>query len=171
MVLAWSITEIIRYSFYAANLLTYEPRWLLWLRYNTFFVLYPLGAGSEAALLFATLPSSVPPLLGSSWTQKAWTSWDYVRGILFLVWWPGMHVPPAALPHSEPSFFARLVHYVYLHDSAASEGLWKQHSYPRPSGNKEDKSQLAEIYCYRPCACISRFLWLGSIIMFDPLTT
>jgi len=92
MVLAWSVTEIIRYSFYASNLLKYEPRWLLWLRYNTFFVLYPVGAGSEAALIFSTLPSSAPSLSGSSWTTKAWGPWDYVRATLFLIWWPALYV-------------------------------------------------------------------------------
>src|SRR5882724_5815564 len=100
MVLAWSMTEIIRYSFYATNLLKYEPRWLLWLRYNTFFVLYPLGAGSEAALIFSTLPSSTPPLFGSSWTQKTWSGWDYGRAILFLIWWPGMQDAYCEMPHS-----------------------------------------------------------------------
>ncbi|KAF8527767.1 PTPLA-domain-containing protein [Gautieria morchelliformis] len=81
MILAWSITEIIRYFFYAANRLQLEPRWLLWLRYNTFYVLYPLGAGSEAALIFSTLPS-----------HRAWDTWDYGRAVMFLIWWPGLYI-------------------------------------------------------------------------------
>ncbi|KAF8588637.1 PTPLA-domain-containing protein [Ramaria rubella] len=81
MLLAWSMTEVIRYSFYAVNRLGLEPKWLLWLRYNTFYVLYPLGAGSEAALIFSTLPS-----------HKAWNVWDYGRASLFLTWWPGLYV-------------------------------------------------------------------------------
>lgn len=57
MVLAWSITEVIRYTYYAFNLSRdgEVPGWLVWLRYNTFFVLYPLGAGSEVLLTFISL--------------------------------------------------------------------------------------------------------------------
>jgi very-long-chain (3R)-3-hydroxyacyl-CoA dehydratase len=58
MLLAWSVTEVIRYSFYAWNILDEVPYFLLWLRYNylriwvdcrysTFWVLYPIGVGSE----------------------------------------------------------------------------------------------------------------------------
>jgi very-long-chain (3R)-3-hydroxyacyl-CoA dehydratase len=47
MLFAWSITEVIRYSFYAWNLLDDVPYVLLWLRYSTFWVLYPIGVGAE----------------------------------------------------------------------------------------------------------------------------
>lgn len=48
MLLAWSITEVIRYSYFTASLAYGSaPDWLKWLRYNTFLVLYPLGIGSE----------------------------------------------------------------------------------------------------------------------------
>lgn len=89
MVFAWSLTEVIRYSFYAANLLGHEPYALLYLRYTTFYVLYPLGAASEAFVNYSTLPASSPiPSLGS-WLRGMWTPADYVRGALFLIWWPG----------------------------------------------------------------------------------
>ena len=61
MVLSWSLTEVIRYEFYACTLLGAEPFPLLWLRYTTFYVLYPTGASSEAALIFATLPPLSAP--------------------------------------------------------------------------------------------------------------
>jgi very-long-chain (3R)-3-hydroxyacyl-CoA dehydratase len=32
MILAWSITEVIRYSFYAFSLFGFEPKILSWLR-------------------------------------------------------------------------------------------------------------------------------------------
>ncbi|EPX72205.1 phosphoprotein phosphatase [Schizosaccharomyces octosporus yFS286] len=54
MILAWSVTEVIRYAFYACNLAGSVPKWLLWLRYNTFIVLYPIGAGSEFLLVLKT---------------------------------------------------------------------------------------------------------------------
>ncbi|KDN35823.1 hypothetical protein RSAG8_11257, partial [Rhizoctonia solani AG-8 WAC10335] len=85
MVLAWSITEVIRYSFYACNLAGSEPRFLLWLRYTTFYVLYPLGAGSENALIFSTLPKS-SPLSGK------WSPYDFLRGFFVLIWVPGLYV-------------------------------------------------------------------------------
>lgn len=90
MVLAWSLTEVIRYSFYAASLLGSEPHFLLWLRYTTFFALYPIGAGSEAFVNYATLPRSSPLPSLNGWIRGAvWTPYDYARGVLFLIWWPG----------------------------------------------------------------------------------
>ncbi|SCZ94167.1 BZ3500_MvSof-1268-A1-R1_Chr12-2g03731 [Microbotryum saponariae] len=51
MVFAWSVTEVIRYAHYAAGLLGVKVYVLEWLRYSLFYVLYPLGAGSEATLI------------------------------------------------------------------------------------------------------------------------
>ncbi|KAH7354131.1 tyrosine phosphatase-like protein [Plectosphaerella cucumerina] len=52
MLLAWSITEVIRYSYFALNLSGLQPKALVWLRYNTFFVLYPIGILSECTLVY-----------------------------------------------------------------------------------------------------------------------
>ncbi|KAF5389391.1 hypothetical protein D9757_004281 [Collybiopsis confluens] len=75
MVFAWSLTEVIRYSYYAANLLGLEPAVLLYLRYTTFYLLYPLGASSEAFLIYATLPATSP--------IPSWSSWAMARLLLF----------------------------------------------------------------------------------------
>ncbi|KAM0786012.1 hypothetical protein ACM66B_006828 [Microbotryomycetes sp. NB124-2] len=56
MVLAWSVTEVIRYSHYVTSLLGLKAPLLEWLRYSTFYVLYPVGALSEAALIFYSAP-------------------------------------------------------------------------------------------------------------------
>lgn len=56
MLLAWSLTEVIRYTYYATSLLGIKIRALDWLRYTTFLPLYPLGAASEAFISFSTLP-------------------------------------------------------------------------------------------------------------------
>ncbi|KAG6862235.1 hypothetical protein C0995_002166 [Termitomyces sp. Mi166 len=89
MILSWSITEVIRYSFYALNLMGHElPYVLLWLRYTTFYVLYPTGASSEALLIYATLPSSSPVPGWQSWIQGMWRPTDYARAMLFGIWWP-----------------------------------------------------------------------------------
>lgn len=92
MVVSWSATEVIRYSFYACNLLGYEPYVLLYLRYTTFYILYPLGASSEAFLIYATLPRSSPWPGWQSWVYGMWKPTDYVRAVLFLIWWPGEQI-------------------------------------------------------------------------------
>ncbi|TVY34751.1 putative very-long-chain (3R)-3-hydroxyacyl-CoA dehydratase [Lachnellula subtilissima] len=55
MLLAWSITEVIRYSFFTFNLSGYSPGFISWLRYNMFFVLYPLGISSECWLIYKAI--------------------------------------------------------------------------------------------------------------------
>ncbi|WVO13685.1 hypothetical protein L204_101306 [Cryptococcus depauperatus] len=65
MLLAWSLTEVIRYTFYTLSLLSVSSPALNYLRYTTFIPLYPLGAGSEAFLSFSTLPP-ISPLVGKA---------------------------------------------------------------------------------------------------------
>lgn len=52
---AWTITELVRYSFYFLGLLGREPRWLLWMRYTFFIVLYPLGVTGEWLIILSPL--------------------------------------------------------------------------------------------------------------------
>ncbi|KAI1373401.1 PTPLA-domain-containing protein [Hypoxylon crocopeplum] len=51
---AWAVTEVIRYTYFALSLsLGGKPPYALhWLRYSTFFVLYPIGISSEAYLIW-----------------------------------------------------------------------------------------------------------------------
>ncbi|XP_074027035.1 3-hydroxyacyl-CoA dehydratase 1 isoform X2 [Leptinotarsa decemlineata] len=51
--LAWSVTEIIRYSTYTLTLVGAVPYFLKWLRYTTFIGLYPLGITGELLCLYA----------------------------------------------------------------------------------------------------------------------
>lgn len=55
--IAWSTTEIVRYYYYAAKLLTQDntPQALTWLRYSLFIVLYPMGISSEVFIIFKSL--------------------------------------------------------------------------------------------------------------------
>jgi very-long-chain (3R)-3-hydroxyacyl-CoA dehydratase len=57
ILLAWGITECIRYGFFVWREGSSQrvPWWLTWLRYNTFYVLYPLGISSECWLLYVAL--------------------------------------------------------------------------------------------------------------------
>ncbi|GAW19097.1 hypothetical protein ANO14919_085810 [Xylariales sp. No.14919] len=52
MLVAWSVTEVIRYSYFALTLSGWQPSALHWLRYHAFFILYPLGISSEAWLIW-----------------------------------------------------------------------------------------------------------------------
>eukprot|EP00941_MAST-03F_sp_MAST-3F-sp1_P003456 g3456.t1 len=61
MVASWSLVEVPRYLFYAANELTpgkSENVWypLLWIRYTAFMVLYPTGITGEMFQLWVSLP-------------------------------------------------------------------------------------------------------------------
>eukprot|EP00906_Rhabdomonas_costata_P026566 RCo037856 len=50
--LAWSITEVVRYSFYALSSLKMSVPFLTYLRYTLFIVLYPLGVMGEMGCLY-----------------------------------------------------------------------------------------------------------------------
>lgn len=60
MIVAWALSEIVRYSYFVLNLRRLGsssgreevPAFVTWLRYNLFYVLYPLGIGSEMALVW-----------------------------------------------------------------------------------------------------------------------
>ncbi|KAF7585232.1 hypothetical protein BBP40_011612 [Aspergillus hancockii] len=53
---AWGVTECIRYFFFALQVLgAGVPSFLSWLRYNTFYVLYPLGITSECVMVVTAL--------------------------------------------------------------------------------------------------------------------
>lgn len=85
MLTAWGMSEIIRYSYFATNLAYGRvPGWLQWLRYNAFFVLYPLGISSECWLVWI---SRVP---AASW----WMGWEWVLRAVLFVYIPGKCFSP-----------------------------------------------------------------------------
>ncbi|XP_026563691.1 very-long-chain (3R)-3-hydroxyacyl-CoA dehydratase 2 [Pseudonaja textilis] len=55
-VVAWTITEIIRYSFYTFSLLNHLPYFIKWARYTLFIILYPMGVTGEMLTMYAALP-------------------------------------------------------------------------------------------------------------------
>jgi len=55
MFCAWGIAEMIRYSFYACNILGRKIYVLTWIRYTLFIVLYPLGVSGELGVLWNTM--------------------------------------------------------------------------------------------------------------------
>ncbi|CAG0892777.1 unnamed protein product [Cyprideis torosa] len=52
---AWTVTEVIRYSFYTGGLLGSTPYLLTWLRYTFFIILYPMGVTGELACLLVSM--------------------------------------------------------------------------------------------------------------------
>lgn len=84
MVLAWSCTEVIRYAHYALGLLQIKSGALEWLRYSTFYVLYPIGAGSEAAVMFLAFRAAKAAQLGPATTYTILT--------LVCIWPPSLAV-------------------------------------------------------------------------------
>jgi len=54
LLLAWSITEIIRYSYYVLHLVGLASI-IQWFRYTLFIALYPIGVTGELLCIFSTL--------------------------------------------------------------------------------------------------------------------
>lgn len=83
--LSWSITEIIRYSYYAANLQgpSFVPEWLTYLRYTTFYVLYPTGVSSEIAMIYMSLGEAEK-------TVGVWYAW--ALKLILLTYIPGFYM-------------------------------------------------------------------------------
>jgi very-long-chain (3R)-3-hydroxyacyl-CoA dehydratase len=59
MLLAWSATEVIRYTFFTlTKAVGAAPDPLVWLRYSSFLVLYPVGITSECLMIWAAVPEA-----------------------------------------------------------------------------------------------------------------
>merc|ERR1739838_447 len=56
LLVAWSVTEVIRYSYYFLNIIDMVPHALTYLRYTLFIGLYPLGVTGELLCSYAALP-------------------------------------------------------------------------------------------------------------------
>lgn len=56
MVVAWGLSEVIRYSYYIANIVGVNIGALTYLRYSAFLVLYPVGITGEIIALVKALP-------------------------------------------------------------------------------------------------------------------
>ncbi|PKY02679.1 tyrosine phosphatase-like protein [Aspergillus campestris IBT 28561] len=73
---AWGITECIRYGFFVLSLSGVGvPGFWTWLRYNTFYVLYPLGISSECTLVVKALEPA------AEWNPLLWWAFVVVLGI------------------------------------------------------------------------------------------
>ena len=55
IIVAWSVTEIIRYGYYATQLMDMEVKALTYLRYTLFIILYPIGVTGEWFILLSVI--------------------------------------------------------------------------------------------------------------------
>ncbi|VVA21049.1 PREDICTED: very-long-chain [Prunus dulcis] len=96
LVISWSITEIIRYSFFGMKeALGFAPSWLLWLRYSTFILLYPTGITSEVGLIYIALQYIQKSERYSIRMPNKWNfSFDYFYAAIIAL---GIYVPGS--PH------------------------------------------------------------------------
>ncbi|CAA0827660.1 Very-long-chain (3R)-3-hydroxyacyl-CoA dehydratase PASTICCINO 2 [Striga hermonthica] len=87
LVVSWSIAEIIRYSFFGLKeAFGHAPPWLLWLRYSTFLMLYPVGIGSEVGLIWCALPYMKSTSKYSVRMPNRWNfSFDYYYTTLLIL--------------------------------------------------------------------------------------
>jgi very-long-chain (3R)-3-hydroxyacyl-CoA dehydratase len=81
---AWSITELIRYSFYFLSLFKIEWRPLLWMRYTFFIVLYPLGVTGEWFII-------VHPLVKKGFTFTPYAAFALVLFLVYAYYFPKLY--------------------------------------------------------------------------------
>ncbi|EDV23504.1 Very-long-chain (3R)-3-hydroxyacyl-CoA dehydratase 2 [Trichoplax sp. H2] len=84
-VMAWTITEIIRYSYYTTNIIGFAPYILSWLRYTLFIVLYPCGVSGELLCIIYSLPYVAKRKLYSyEMPNDLNMSFDYYSALIFI---------------------------------------------------------------------------------------
>ncbi|KAG8432164.1 hypothetical protein GDO86_016706 [Hymenochirus boettgeri] len=85
-VVAWTITEIIRYSFYTFSLLNHLPYIIKWARYTLFIILYPMGVTGELLTIYTALPIVKKTSLYSiSLPNKYNFSFDYYTFLILVM--------------------------------------------------------------------------------------
>ncbi|XP_049888017.1 very-long-chain (3R)-3-hydroxyacyl-CoA dehydratase hpo-8 [Pectinophora gossypiella] len=90
-ILAWSITEIVRYAYYALNLLNAVPQPLLFFRYSTFLPLYPLGITGELLCMYHSLEEIQEKKLFTVSMPNAWNfAFNYYY---FLIFYMFLYIP------------------------------------------------------------------------------
>jgi len=85
-VLAWSITEVVRYSFYAMGLFKQCPYIIQWARYTFFIFLYPMGVIGELWTIWAALPEvKRQKIYTIEMPNRANFSFSYYHALIFFM--------------------------------------------------------------------------------------
>ncbi|KAI5811041.1 tyrosine phosphatase-like protein [Peziza echinospora] len=87
MLISWCIAEVVRYTFYVATALSTAPRWLVWMRYNLFYVLYITGAGSEWGCMYRSL-GEMKTLAAAAGSDDYVAQGMYWLVLVMMVVWP-----------------------------------------------------------------------------------
>jgi very-long-chain (3R)-3-hydroxyacyl-CoA dehydratase len=96
MITAWGLVEVVRYLYLALNMFGIAPKFLTWLRYSLFYVLYPLGVYGEMKVLFDALPELTSSdyfsvRMPNSWNFEFSFS-GYIWVLLHVIYLPGLYV-------------------------------------------------------------------------------
>jgi very-long-chain (3R)-3-hydroxyacyl-CoA dehydratase len=94
MVGSWTLVEVPRYAFYAANELTEGgtegvPWPIFWLRYSLFYCLYPTGISGEMLQIAVSLPhwaSAAAAATAPAWESTGANALLYGMGLLFALY-------------------------------------------------------------------------------------
>ncbi|XP_032666298.1 very-long-chain (3R)-3-hydroxyacyl-CoA dehydratase 2 [Odontomachus brunneus] len=83
LLIAWSITEVIRYFYYFLNLFAIVPHIMIWLRYTTFIILYPIGVTGELLCFYAAVryASTYP----HAWSYVLPNTWNFTFSYLYVL--------------------------------------------------------------------------------------
>lgn len=57
IIFAWTITELVRYSYHFISRNSIRPFWITWMRYSFFIILYPLGILGEWFIILSLYPT------------------------------------------------------------------------------------------------------------------
>lgn len=82
MLIAWSVTEVVRYSYFTFTLSGFQPGIISWLRYNTFYILYPLGISSECWLIYKAIEPA----------RRIRQEYAWVLQLILFIYVPGSYV-------------------------------------------------------------------------------
>lgn len=114
MLTAWSVTEVIRYSYFVLNLSGYHSRVITWLRYNTFYVLYPMGISSECWLIYRAVTPA-----GKMRAEYAWA-----LQLILIIYIPGeFH---GIIEGGPELILGRLVYPLFTYDGPEEEGCSRE---------------------------------------------
>ena len=115
MLVAWSVTEVIRYSYFVLNLSGYQPAFITWLRYNTFYVLYPMGISSECYMIYKAIEPA----------RKLRQEYAWALQLILFIYIPGKHceVRDGCMAND-----CRFLYPFYTYDGAEEEGYERKTS-------------------------------------------
>lgn len=113
MLVAWGVTEVIRYTYFGLNTAgSPPPDLLVWLRYNTFYVLYPMGILSEVWLIcLATGPAG-----------EVWAGFEWALYAILAIYVPGEFLSGVVWGFEGGANWCRVVCSIHAHDEAEEEG-------------------------------------------------